>query len=70
MDNKVEVRRLSYSITGAEILKDVSLQVEKNRFVGLIGPNGSGKTTLLKHIYRALPSDRKTVFINGREIEA
>ena len=29
----------------------------------------SGKTTLLKHIYRALPLEKKTIFINGTELE-
>lgn len=70
MELKVEVRNLSYGVPSREILRQVSLRVDKNQFVGLIGPNGSGKTTLLKHIYRALPPEKKSVFINGREIEA
>lgn len=70
MEHKIEIRDLYYRVPTREILHDVSLQVDKNQFVGLIGPNGSGKTTLLKHIYRALPPEKNTVFINGREIEA
>ena len=70
MEHKIEIRDLHYRVPTREILHDVSLQVDKNQFVGLIGPNGSGKTTLLKHIYRALPPEKSTVFINGREIEA
>lgn len=70
MEKKIEIKRLSYGVPSTEILRDVSLQAEKGRFVGLIGPNGSGKTTLLKHIYRALPPEKKSVFINGREIES
>lgn len=70
MDHKIEIQKLSYRAGEQAILQDVSLFVEQHKFVGLIGPNGSGKTTLLKHIYRALPPDKKTVFINGREIES
>lgn len=70
MENTVEVRGLRYGVPSLEILRDISLQVEKGKFVGLIGPNGSGKTTLLKHIYRALPPEKRCVFINGREIES
>ena len=30
------------------ILDNLNLEIERNDFVGLVGPNGSGKTTLLK----------------------
>lgn len=70
MENKISVNRLSYSVNDQDILQDVCLTVLRNQFVGLIGSNGSGKTTLLKHIYRALPPKKRTVFINGREIES
>lgn len=70
MEHKIEIQSLHYDVPSREILREVSLQVDKNQFVGLIGPNGSGKTTLLKHIYRALPPEKNTVFINGREIES
>jgi len=32
------------------VLKDVSMTVDENDFIGIIGPNGGGKTTLLKVI--------------------
>lgn len=32
------------------VLSDVSMDVEENDFIGIIGPNGGGKTTLLKVI--------------------
>lgn len=70
MKNKVEIRELSYHVPDMEILKDISMRAEAGQFIGLIGPNGSGKTSLLKHIYRALPSKKRTVFINGHEIES
>lgn len=70
MSAKVEIRNLSYSAPSREILRDISMRVDDGRFIGLIGPNGSGKTTLLKHIYRALPPEKKRVFINGSAIES
>jgi putative ABC transport system ATP-binding protein len=33
-----------------EAIKDISLEVERNEFVGLIGPSGSGKSTLMNII--------------------
>ncbi|MBN1960258.1 MAG: metal ABC transporter ATP-binding protein [Deltaproteobacteria bacterium] len=44
----VEISGLNYAIAGQLILENVSLQIEENEFVGLIGPNGGGKTTLLR----------------------
>ena len=65
----IQMKNIHYEINRKRILQDVSLFVEKNRFVGVVGPNGSGKTTLLKHLYRAIVPQKKSVFINGRALE-
>ena len=69
METKIDVKNLNYSVEELEILHDVSLAVQDKKMVGIIGPNGSGKTTLLKHIYRALPANKKTVYINNKALE-
>ena len=68
MDKKITIWNLSYEAGGRTILQDVCLFAKRHQFVGLIGPNGSGKTTLLRHIYRALPPGKNTVFINGTDV--
>ena len=45
---ELETREVSVTLSKKEIVKQASLQVRDNAFVGLLGPNGSGKTTLLK----------------------
>ncbi len=46
--NTLEIRNLSVSIEGKEILKNCSLSVPKGEVHALMGPNGTGKSTLAK----------------------
>jgi cobalt/nickel transport system ATP-binding protein len=43
----VDIRSFQYP-DGTKALTEISLQIRKGEFVGLLGSNGSGKTTLLK----------------------
>lgn len=47
-------------------LDDVSFEVKKNEFFGIIGKNGSGKSTLLKILAGIYQLDKGKVSINGR----
>ena len=49
---------------GKPIIRDVSFDVEKGEFFGILGPNGSGKTTLLKMLSGILPFDEGEIVIN------
>ena len=44
----LEIKGLSKSFDGTEVLKDISLQVDKGDVMTIIGPSGTGKTTLLR----------------------
>ncbi|MDO4542591.1 MAG: ABC transporter ATP-binding protein [Bacillota bacterium] len=69
---KVEHLHKSY-ITGAnvyEVLKDISLEVTKGEFVGVMGPSGSGKTTLLNCISCFIPFDKGQIFLGGDDISS
>jgi zinc transport system ATP-binding protein len=51
MNKLIEIRHLSAGYENKpNVLKDVSLNVFENDFLGIIGANGGGKTTLLKTI--------------------
>ncbi len=55
----------SYQVGKAkhEVLKGVSLEVDKGEFVAVMGPSGSGKTTLLNCISCYIPSDAGKILL-------
>ena len=44
----LEIHNLRKSFDDLEVIKDISLEVDKGEVLGIIGPSGSGKSTLLR----------------------
>ena len=64
----LSVRNVSAGYGSRCVLHDVSLEVGRGRFVGLIGPNGCGKTTLLRVASGILPPTSGQVHVAGENI--
>ncbi len=65
---KLNAEHVSVSLTGVDIVKDISIKVENKQFVGIIGPNGCGKSTLLKSIYKVIKPQKGTVFLGNKDV--
>lgn len=61
MNPILEIKNITAGYDKKIVLKDVSLNVYKNDFIGFIGPNGGGKTTLVKIIVGLLAPYSGTV---------
>jgi len=61
----LEIKGLSKSYGGREVVKGVDLLVKRGEIVGLLGPNGAGKTTTFYMVVGIIPPNRgKIVFDN------
>jgi ATP-binding cassette subfamily B protein len=55
---------------GKEVLRNVSLELEKGRSYALVGPTGGGKTTTASLMARLYDPTKGSVFLNGRDIRS
>jgi phospholipid/cholesterol/gamma-HCH transport system ATP-binding protein len=64
----IEVKNVWKSFDGNEVLRNLSINIEKGETVAVVGPSGCGKTVLLKHILGLLQPDRGEVLVDGVNI--
>ncbi|MEQ9460403.1 MAG: ABC transporter ATP-binding protein [Phycisphaeraceae bacterium] len=72
-DVVIEVAGVTFRYPGSvlerAVLDEVSLEVRRDDFLGIIGPNGGGKTTLLKLMLGQLRAEVGTVRVFGQAAE-
>ena len=61
----LQIKNLRKRFDGPEVLKGVSLDVEKGDVVAILGPSGSGKTTLLRCINFLETADEGELVFDG-----
>ena len=66
--SRLEVSHLKKAYGSRQVVKDVSLVVQKGEVVGLLGPNGAGKTTSFYMIVGLVPSDGGDIRIDGQSV--
>jgi branched-chain amino acid transport system ATP-binding protein len=64
----LEISAINSFYADSHVLFDVSLRVEKNEVVALLGRNGAGKTTTLRSIMGVLPPRSGRIVLDGEAI--
>ena len=64
----LEINNLNKSFDNKEILKDIDLNIQRGKIIGLLGKNGVGKTTLIKLINDLLIPTSGEILIKGQKI--
>jgi len=63
---RIEARNVNQVVSsGLNLLKDISLTIESNEFLALVGMSGSGKTTFMNAISGYWPASHGQVLVNG-----
>jgi ABC-type phosphate transport system ATPase subunit len=66
----ISIKNLRKSLDGKEVLKGVTLDVDKGEIMGVVGPSGSGKSTLLRCLNRLIEMDGGVVLFDGKDIRS
>ena len=64
----LEVNNLRKSLSGKQIVRNISMKVEKGKVIGLLGPNGAGKSTALYCIMGLISCDSGEINLNNNNI--
>ena len=65
----VKIQHVSFKYHTQPVLEDITLEIKRGDFLGIIGPNGSGKTTLLKIILGLLKPNSGSVQLFGHQVQ-
>ena len=64
----LEYKAVNKSFGEKQVLKNINLQIESNKIIGLLGKNGSGKSTLFKLANDLLTVSSGEILIDGKPI--
>ncbi|MGN6185045.1 MAG: ABC transporter ATP-binding protein [Thermoanaerobaculia bacterium] len=64
----ISLQHLYKSFDGRQVLRDLTIDVDRGESVVIVGGSGTGKSVTLKHIIGLLQPDRGRVFVDGQDM--
>lgn len=68
MANRLSAQHLYKKYKSREVVRDVSIHINRGEVVGLLGPNGAGKTTSFYMIVGLIPADGGSITLDDKDI--
>ena len=70
MQGEIQIKNLTfkYPSNSKEVLKNINLNIEKGKTIGIMGGIGSGKTTLMNILTRLYSIENGKILIDGKDI--
>ena len=65
---KADINKISKTYGNKEVVRDISLSINRREVVGLLGPNGAGKTKTFYMIIGLVHQDSARVFLDDHDI--
>ena len=70
LEGHIEIKKVTYGYDGErDVLRDISLNIEKGKTFALVGPSGGGKTTICHLIPRFYGIESGSIYIDGIDIK-
>lgn|SRR5689334_8940737 len=69
MAHRLELKNVSKSFGEVKSLQNITMHVDQNEIVGLLGDNGAGKSTLIKIITGYHQPDTGELYFNGQKVD-
>ena len=61
----IELKDVYFSYSGREVLRGITLTIQRGELFGFLGPNGAGKSTLLLHLNGILRPKKGRNLVDG-----
>ena len=67
-DPIIQINNVNKWFGDFQVLKDINLEVEKNKKIVVCGPSGSGKSTLIRCVNRLEEHQQGSIIVDGTEL--
>ena len=68
LNNNLQVNKISKSFGNKQVVRNLSLNINRGEIVGLLGPNGAGKTTTFYIIVGLIKPDTGEIYIENIDV--